>query len=281
MLKKIAKSIIPAAVWARMCEVRNRIEHSTTLVQSKKLGIVPIISMKLSKWAASNLSGNRRVLRRLWLPDYNYPLFYRDNTSDLDVIWQVFGEKEYECAVNEDDVSLIVDCGANIGCTSFFFLHRYPKARVVAVEPDRGNFAVCRRNLARFGDRVRLLNAAVWPTKKPLKVLRNGFRDGREWSFRVLPIEGSEAPEISSVTIDEIIRASDRPTIDLLKIDIEGGERYLFQREFEDWLTRTRNLVIELHDNECESAFFHVLNHYNYDLRHSGELTYCRNLVRR
>lgn len=279
MLKKIIESMVPKEFWNRICGLRWHFEHSQLLRRSKELGIMPAISMKVSKCKKPFVSENRRVIRRLRLKNYDYPLYYRDNTSDLNVIWQIFGDREYECAANEPDVSLIVDCGANIGCTSFYFLHRYPKARVVAVEPDLGNFAVCRRNLAPFGDRVLLLNAAIWPTKGPLKVMRTGFRDGREWSYRVAPVEGNDSPDIIGVTVDEIIRTSGQKGIDLLKIDIEGGERMLFYSGYQDWLPMTRNMVIELHDQECESTFFNVLDHYKYDLRKSGELTYCRNIT--
>jgi hypothetical protein len=69
--------------------------------------------------------------------------------------------------------------------------------------------------------------------------------------------------------------------IDLLKIDVEGAELPLFTSNFESWLARTRNLVIELHDGECSDAFFRALKGYDYQLERSGDLTLCKNITPR
>lgn len=50
-----------------------------------------------------------------------------------------------------DDAALIVDMGANIGCTAADFAHRYQRARVLAVELDQSNADLCRRNLGSWG----------------------------------------------------------------------------------------------------------------------------------
>jgi hypothetical protein len=60
--------------------------------------------------------------------------------------------------------------------------------------------------------------------------------------------------------------------IDLLKIDIEGGERDLFQQS--DWIRRVRCLAIELHDHikpGCQQAVSDAVRNQNFDYRKSGE----------
>jgi len=52
----------------------------------------------------------------------------------------------YERIVADGRQPLIIDCGANIGCASVWFATQYPKARILAVEPDPDNFRMLVRN---------------------------------------------------------------------------------------------------------------------------------------
>src|SRR5262245_51635214 len=74
-----------------------------------------------------------------------YPLFGRRSSSDVEVFHQVFIEREYKCLDDLSDVGLIIDCGANVGYSSAYFLSKHPTSRIIAVEPDPDNFAMLRR----------------------------------------------------------------------------------------------------------------------------------------
>jgi FkbM family methyltransferase len=45
--------------------------------------------------------------------------------------------------------------------------------------------------------------------------------------------------------------------IDLLKMDIEGGEKDVFKTNYESWLSRTRVIIIEIHASikGCRETF--------------------------
>jgi hypothetical protein len=90
-----------------------------------------------------------------------HPLWARTRSSDLYAFLQIFVRREYEC-LNLIDGDLILDLGANVGYSSAYFLSRYPKSPVVAVEPDPRNFAMLQRNLAPYGSRATVIQAAVW-----------------------------------------------------------------------------------------------------------------------
>ena len=66
------------------------------------------------------------------------------------------------------------------------------------------------------------------------------------------------------MTVDEIVS---RGAIDILKIDVEGAERAIFERK-PAWLSRVRALLIETHDQfvpGCSQAVFDALSSYQYD----------------
>jgi FkbM family methyltransferase len=193
------------------------------------------------------------------------------------VIRQVFAYGEYDCISQERDVSLILDCGANIGAASFYLLHRYPQAHVIAVEPDAGNFEICRRNLSPFADRITLVNAAVWPTSVPMRI-QHGPYGGGEWALQVRPVGPGESQDVVATTIPELLGPDPERCADILKIDVEGAELELFRTEYDGWLRRTRNLAIELHGAACERAFFRAMASFRWRLQRSGELTICRDI---
>ena len=68
---------------------------------------------------------------------------------------------------------------------------------------------------------------------------------------------------IAALTIPEILDAEGWSTVDLIKIDIEGAEKELFEHpSHRDWLGRFRILVVELHDwlkPGCSMAFFRAI----------------------
>lgn len=278
MMKTLAKSLVPKSTWAKLSGIRGRAERAITSLGSHA-SLEFLICSFLNRLVVL-LPGHPKWIRRLSIKGCAHPIYYRIGTSDLDVIRQVFVRREYECVANERDVSLIIDCGANIGCTSFFLLHHYPQARVIAVEPDPDNFAMCQRNLKRFGDRAVVVNSGVWPTVTPLRVVRGSYRDGQDWSVQVRPACEGERPDLMGTTVLDLIDSSERKIVDLLKIDIESAEIQLFSKDAEKWLPLTRCLVIELHDDECERIFFQSLSEYHAEFEKSGELTICRKIGR-
>jgi FkbM family methyltransferase len=217
---------------------------------------------------------------RLKIKDIDYPLSMRTGTSsDREVLQQIFVHPEYE-PVAVANPAVIIDLGANVGYSSAYFLSRYPTTKVVAVEPDHENFLICQRNLAPYGDRVKVLHGAVWPEKKPLALKKGSFGDGREWATQVCASRDSEigGPEVQGYDMDSLIELSGSHNIDLLKIDIERSEVELFSRNTEGWLPKIRNICIELHDDECAAVFFAALSGCAYKSSRSGELTVCGDL---
>lgn len=202
-------------------------------------------------------------------------------SSDREVLGQIFINSDYEAVALTSPLS-IIDLGANVGYTSAYFLSRYPLAKVLAVEPDPDNFLICQRNLAPFGARATVLHGAAWSGVGSLAVKKGVFGDGREWATMVCaPTEAKTGdPIVQAYDIDSLIALTDSGEIDLLKIDIEGSERELFSRNTAAWLPKVKNICIELHGEECASAFFAALSEFAYEISRSGELTICNNLRR-
>ena len=224
----------------------------------------------MMRWIARKLRGARRRLaaraidqneRRLLKGEqYRMPtlgtgltLWGRAGSTDRFAFEEIFMRGDYDVFHSDESPRNIVDIGANVGYASAYFLARFPDAHVLAVEPDAGNLALARRNLAPFGDRVTLVEGAVWSHRTGLCIVREP--DEGEWGITMRECRSGEPADLVGMDMTEVIARAGDTEIDLLKIDIEGGERALFVADATHWLSRVRMLIVELHDDTARRAF--------------------------
>jgi len=205
-----------------------------------------------------------------------HPLRCRANTSDIGVFRQVFAQREYRCLDDLRTAGLILDCGANVGYSSAYFLSRFPQATVICVEPDPANFAELEANLAPYPGRWRGIRAAVWSRPTGLVLAETNSGAGWEWARQVRPARAGETPTIRATDISTLLDESGFQHISLLKVDVEGAEEVLFASNYERWLGRVENLVIELHGPESIAVFKAAIAAEKFTVSRCDELTVCR-----
>jgi FkbM family methyltransferase len=205
----------------------------------------------------------------------SHSLYCRPGTSDFDVFEQVFVNLDYSPVAHLQGVGLIVDCGAYVGFSSAYFLAQFPDSRVIAVEPDPENIILLRRNLAPFGHRVRICEAAVWSGVEGLRISDEKYRDGRHWARGVRNCSGGEAQTIQGLDLRTLLERYDERSISILKMDIEGAEALVFRSEPERWLDRVETIIVELHDDspfgDASAAFARACSH-QFDLSQRGHV---------
>jgi len=234
-----------------------------------------------------HLRSQRRRLARKWdkstLPFYarhaRYPLACRGLTPDLKVFSQIFLLREYSCIDGVKNPGLIIDCGANAGYSSAYFLTRHPTAELIAVEPDPENFALLSENLRPYGTRVRAIQSAIWSHPTRLMLSETPYRDGLEWARQVRECQPTETDGFLATDIGTLLKESGHERISILKIDIEGAEGVVFAHNYEFWLNRVDTLVIELHDDtifgDNRSVFHRAIAGHGFTITQFGELTVC------
>jgi FkbM family methyltransferase len=209
-----------------------------------------------------------------------HPLMCRPDTSDRAVFDQIFTFREYSCLDDVGEAGLIVDCGAYVGYSSAYFLTRFPRGEVIAVEPDPESFELLCENLSPYGDRVTLLRAAVWSHPTPLTLAETKYRDGREWSRQVRECRSGEIAAFPAVEIGDLLDGSKYDRISVLKIDIEGAEAQVFSSPSVSWIDRVDHLIIEIHDDSDfgnnTARFEQAVAGRGFAISRSGELTVCK-----
>jgi FkbM family methyltransferase len=200
---------------------------------------------------------NRISLRGPYFP-WAAQFYIRRNTTDIIIFQEILFRQGYrylqELAGRLGlDVRYIIDAGANIGSATVYLKSVFPQAHIVSIEPESGNFSVLQKNIAvnKFRD-VTPLKAGLWNRKCQLQV-REGFRGGveKELSFYVEEVEGPAGDDtLLGVSVTSVMEEFHFPRVDVLKIDIEGAERYIFDslEATEETLKNVKILAIEVHE---------------------------------
>jgi FkbM family methyltransferase len=179
----------------------------------------------------------------------------RAHNSDMDTIRQTFINNEYSLAhieavnrrvhdayqrlITAGEVPVVLDAGANIGAASLYFAKMFPKAAVVAIEPDHGNFEMLARNVAS--------NSQIFPLCAALGS-EPGFatlQDSHGAGWAVQTERSDKGSPI--VTVAEAVARSGSEKLFIVKVDIEGFESDLFASNL-SWLDEAVAVFIEPHD---------------------------------
>ncbi len=194
----------------------------------------------------------------------------RPASNDIFTFNEVFCEQVYGAVPKlAPDVRTVIDLGANIGLASLYFLSRYPASRVLAIEPDAKNYALLCGNLQQpeIGGRCKVLRAAFCGQDRPVTFIppeQIGHVNQGAIVEDPDPAAMSRAETVNGLGMNSILAHSGFDWIDLLKIDIEGGERHLFDGDV-GWLDRVRCMTLEFHDRTREeSGFDDIINRHGF-----------------
>jgi FkbM family methyltransferase len=200
---------------------------------------------------------------------YKTNIYLRNKYADKVTFKQVFLEGQYNFNIPFTPTT-IIDGGANIGLASVYFSHRYPNASIVAVEPSQDNFKVFEKNIVNFSN-VKSKLGGIWNDNKHLSIVNSTDYDN---SFMVEEVDPSTSGSIPAYSIGSIMQEMNWSTIDLLKLDIEGSEKEVFEKNYESWLPHTKMIIVEVHDHMRKGAaksVFAATNKYNFSFSMNHE----------
>jgi len=154
----------------------------------------------------------------------------------------IFSELEYGLNGPMDKVERIIDLGANCGFASAYFSTAYPSAQIVAVEPDPANLVQLAKTVTWNKLPVTMVSAAVSSGGRPV------FFDAKsDQSTQSRIGDGPTNLAVGSLSLTDIFDLAGWDSIDLLKVDIEGAEKELFNDRSGASLEKVRRILFELH----------------------------------
>ena len=161
--------------------------------------------------------------------------------NDYDIKKFNFFKKENE---SKSKTKLIIDCGANIGCSSLFFHKNHPNSFVIAIEPEKKNFNLLELNTKEIINK-RLINSAISSEEHYFDLDKSN--DSRAHKVHIK--KDYNLNKFKTFTINNILEKYSENEFEyfLIKIDIEGFEKKLFEKNTE-WIDKFKIIIIELHD---------------------------------
>jgi FkbM family methyltransferase len=211
-----------------------------------------------------------RITGKLKVPGLPRPVYLRPGTNDEYTFIEIFIRQDYgiDFPAPVSEPVIIVDAGANIGLSSVYFANRFPMATIECFEPDVENFAWLLKNTAGYPN-IRLHQAALWGKSGLVSIVNRGVGSRGNITRETGPEDA-----IPATGVADLMAQNNYPTIFILKLDIEGAEKSLFDHNADGWLPRVQNLVIELHDSispGSSMSFFRALSAHSFSTTISGE----------
>ncbi len=225
-------------------------------------------------------SDDRKFIIKKMDPANNGSVQLRPYSSDTNVFNQIIIQEEYKSVVEiygqmfKAVPNHIFDCGGNIGLTSIYFKKCFPGASITIIEPFEDNVKMIELNFkSAFLKDYQIIKGGIWNIDTKLSINRD-FGDGEEWSVS-LEESKDKINNIPVFSLSKLIENNGN-NIDILKIDIEGAEKVLFENtEYAaEFLNKVKCIAIEIHDElDIRKIIYESLltNHYFYF--NTGELT--------
>ena len=170
---------------------------------------------------------------------------------DWETVYEIFRLHQYDTGLDAPKVHRVVDVGANVGYSCLLWCWQFPQARVLAYEPHPTHLDILNRQLKAnaYADRVTIIPAAA-TSHASTSFLVDADR------CSVVVSSADEAPaghELVKVPTVDFFETAGDEAIDLLKIDIEGGEYELLQdTRFDRMARRVGAVLMEWHKHVAE-----------------------------
>lgn len=236
-------------------------------------------ALSLLKYPSSVADGKKFIHKKI-SGTTGKMVMLRCYSSDTKVFNQVIENEEYKSVMQmyrqlfSETPRHIFDCGANIGLASIYFHQHYPEAYFTVIEPFPENVSIIKSNFESCAIKnFLLLEGGVWNSNARLSINRE-FRDGKEWSVSLSAAENGGG-DIKGYSLADLVEQSANP-VDILKVDIEGAEKLLFEEPVyaKRFLSNVKCIAIEIHDEfNIRDSIYKVLGENNFFYYDTGELT--------
>jgi FkbM family methyltransferase len=183
------------------------------------------------------------------IPGLPHPVFIRRQSSDFMVFEEIFIDQQYKTDFSKGSVLTVMDAGANIGLSALYFLKSHSPEKIICLEPEDDNFKMLEKNLSGYKN-ILLIKKGLWHSRQLLKIVD---MTADNWGFELTSCDDT-AGGIQGISINDLMQEYGLNGIDLLKIDIEGSEKEVFERN-NSWVFKIKHLIIEVHEGIRPGAF--------------------------
>jgi FkbM family methyltransferase len=181
--------------------------------------------------------------------------FHHRNEPEFELLSrEIFEGGEYWFSSDKADPT-ILDCGSHIGLSVAWFKRRFPKAHIIAFEPDPDTFRLLQSNVAANGfENVELLNVAVSSRRGSARLygefgvaapMASAHSLRQEWGSQ----RSEQSILVNTVPLADYITGP----VDYLKLDVEGAETEVMN-SIKQQLHLVRAIGLEFHGTGSQAC---------------------------
>jgi FkbM family methyltransferase len=230
-----------------MLQLIYNLYHSLKL--RKKFGSKPAYFFSLIALSRKAKDTTNKLIQHKIL-GYNISAYSYNNLNFL--FREIFIAEDYYLPLSFDK-PVIIDCGANIGMSVLYFKKLFQNAVITAFEANTHTYELLQKNVVNNNlQDVSLHNVALYDKEGEIS-----FFIGEDIGTLVGSVRsdrgGTKEMKVKSKLLSSFL--IDTPSIDILKMDVEGAEHNIVKDLYESGaLSKVKNYVIEYHHNVNKEA---------------------------
>ncbi len=209
-------------------------------------------------WRKTEIDSRPRLSLDLDVGSYQAAVTLRPQDGDLSILYEIFAREGYKVSddlLSPESVRTIVDAGANIGFASLYLAARYRNAKIYSIEPNPENFALLKENTAREPRIVPIQACLTAVPEEQVFISTTGRASHFKMNTR------GHGVSVKGISIEQLCCEHAIDRIDLLKIDVEGAEKQIFNSA--TFLPKIGVIIAELHGD-------YTLERFNEDLEQAN-----------
>ena len=188
----------------------------------------------------------------------NLTLDYRNNQTEIEILKDIFSDREYSDYFPFYEKATVVDIGAHYGYFSIFAAKNLnERSTIISIEPNSGNFNHLQKNISDSKIKnVQCYNLALGDKKGTSKLYKGLNANHSIVDSYVLSNKDKSFEEIEVKTFEELVNELKLEKIDFVKMDCEGAEYSIFNSTPDSVFGKISTISMEFHDlkNEDFSA---------------------------
>lgn len=202
-----------------------------------------IVRKFLKKKNSSEIKENKEGF---FLVDNEYTIYSHNKGCIERAYKHIFSRHIYDFNATTDSPT-IIDAGANIGLGVLYWKRKYPNCKIIAFEPSIEVYKSLVKNVERNHlKNVTCINKALADKETKLLFSTNEIISGS----LVLEKNLQNTYEVETIMLAPYLQEK----IDLLKIDIEGAERLIYN-DIKENLSNINNVFLEYHSFTTETQY--------------------------
>jgi FkbM family methyltransferase len=213
------------------------------------------------------------------LVEFNNAIYFQKN---------FFHEK-----LKKESPSILIDLGANIGTSSLSIIKEFKSIKkVIGVEAERFNYEILENNYRLWEEKFKSIDfysifgaasceeGISFNSNFALSNENSKYSASGTFIFNSTKDIDDKFSSVDSISLNHIIAKYCGDEKIICKIDIEGGEKNLFEKN-NDWLKNVAFITIEIHDRfdkklvDSSKNLLKILQKYNFAIVPDKDVLYC------